>query len=622
MIESFDFQLYIDQCVEDTKISDDYSFVRSAMMAMAATCEEVLSTNMTYWETKNNTSTPPAEIGEITCPGLCSSQGTCRNGTCICNAGFISADCSINATKGPTVTSIVNGGLCDIRKQRDCSKVRVIGSDFMDSDDLSCRAIEIEPFGNTTTGVQHIGNASMISFAEIICQLRPHRVRSFGDSEQSKGDAYTGHRIAVTNDGNIFSERSLLYRVYDSNCVDCQNGTCKIKNNTCLVNGSCFRSCESDPNNSSMKCLPSKNSTTFVRDTMSQCNTTTQKPMTITDDATSKTSTTTINSRKLSTNQSSSKAASSTQQSHTTRKGTETSATTNERPTTKTTSEKFSTNQSSSKAPSSTQTPATTNQRPTTKATSEKFSTNHSSSKAPSSTQQSHTIRKETETPATTNQRPTTKTTGEKFSTNHSSSKAPLSTKQNPRTGTEAKSEGTLSEMTISIISTSAVIGFIVTVIIIIGIVHFVRKPGKIPFGSQENETLELGDKFREKIPFHSLQMGLSGSEESFPPPPDDLLNFESSSQVTSKSLQNNGHGRVLVNAEDNKAFDFGEDVPVGALRTNALKFENNIYGVQNNNQPKVTDAPTAAGQHFPVNSQDNKAFERRDEVTVASTNL
>ena len=113
-------------------------------MSMAATCEEVLSTNMTYWIMKNVTSMPPPEIGEITCPGLCSGQGTCRNGTCICNPGFISADCSINATKGPNVTSIVSGGLCDIRKQRDCSKVRVIGSDFMDSDDLSCRAIEID----------------------------------------------------------------------------------------------------------------------------------------------------------------------------------------------------------------------------------------------------------------------------------------------------------------------------------------------------------------------------------------------------------------------------------------------------------------------------------------------
>ena len=111
---------------------------------MAATCEEVLSTNMTYWETSNNTSRPPPEIGEITCPGLCSGQGTCRNGTCVCNSGFISADCSINATKGPTVTSIVNGVFCDIRNQRDCSKVRVIGSDFIDSKDLSCRAMEIE----------------------------------------------------------------------------------------------------------------------------------------------------------------------------------------------------------------------------------------------------------------------------------------------------------------------------------------------------------------------------------------------------------------------------------------------------------------------------------------------
>ena len=110
-------------------------------MAITTACKELISTNMTLWKNKTH---PPDELKEITCSSLCSGQGICRNGTCVCNPGFISADCSIDATKGPNITSIVNGGLCDIRKQGDCSKVRVIGSDFMDSSDLSCRATEIE----------------------------------------------------------------------------------------------------------------------------------------------------------------------------------------------------------------------------------------------------------------------------------------------------------------------------------------------------------------------------------------------------------------------------------------------------------------------------------------------
>ena len=127
-----------------SQVADDYTFVSSAVMAMASACKELLSTNMTYWQTRNDKLVPPTDLGQITCPSLCSGHGTCRNGACICNSGFTSVDCSIDVTKGPTVTSIVNGGFCDIRKKRDCSKVRLIGSDFMDSKDLSCRVSEIE----------------------------------------------------------------------------------------------------------------------------------------------------------------------------------------------------------------------------------------------------------------------------------------------------------------------------------------------------------------------------------------------------------------------------------------------------------------------------------------------
>ena len=109
-------------------------------MAMTTACKELISINQTLWR---NGTRPPDELLEMICPGLCSDQGTCRNGTCLCNPGFVSADCSIDSTKGPNVAYIVNGGLCDIRKRRDCSKVRVIGSDFMDSDSLSCRMSEV-----------------------------------------------------------------------------------------------------------------------------------------------------------------------------------------------------------------------------------------------------------------------------------------------------------------------------------------------------------------------------------------------------------------------------------------------------------------------------------------------
>lgn len=116
-------------------------------MAMTSSCKEILSTNMTYWEkdaSKNNTMRPPAILADISCPNLCSGHGTCINATCICSPGFVSIDCSINATMGPTIKSILRNGSCDIRKQKDCTKVSVIGNNFMDSKNLSCHLSELK----------------------------------------------------------------------------------------------------------------------------------------------------------------------------------------------------------------------------------------------------------------------------------------------------------------------------------------------------------------------------------------------------------------------------------------------------------------------------------------------
>ena len=114
---------------------------------MTTACKEILSTNMTYWEkdvSKNNTMRPPTDLADISCPNLCSGHGTCINATCICSPGFVSVDCSVNATIGPTIKSILRNGSCDIRKRKDCTKVRLSGDNFMDSKNLTCHLSELK----------------------------------------------------------------------------------------------------------------------------------------------------------------------------------------------------------------------------------------------------------------------------------------------------------------------------------------------------------------------------------------------------------------------------------------------------------------------------------------------
>ena len=112
---------------------------------MQDACEEIFLKN--YWTsnpTNNGTIGPPMDIANTLCPGLCSGNGKCVNATCICDANYTSADCSVDKSKGPTILSVASNGLCDVRMRNDCHIVRVTGYDFMDSYQLACRATKIK----------------------------------------------------------------------------------------------------------------------------------------------------------------------------------------------------------------------------------------------------------------------------------------------------------------------------------------------------------------------------------------------------------------------------------------------------------------------------------------------
>ena len=129
------------------QITDNYTFTESAVLTMQSACEEIFLKNTSLWKidpTRNNTFGPPPDMGNTLCPNLCSGHGSCVNATCICNENFTSVDCSIEMNKAPTVTSIANHGLCDIRKGTGCLRIRVNGWDFIDSANLTCRIQQIK----------------------------------------------------------------------------------------------------------------------------------------------------------------------------------------------------------------------------------------------------------------------------------------------------------------------------------------------------------------------------------------------------------------------------------------------------------------------------------------------
>ncbi len=70
-----------------------------------------------------------------------------------------------------------------------------------------------------------IVKATLVSFAEIRCDLtdwfKTNNIKL----------SYLGFAITVSNDGSRFSSNSLLYKIYDSKCMECSNGSCQAKVN-------------------------------------------------------------------------------------------------------------------------------------------------------------------------------------------------------------------------------------------------------------------------------------------------------------------------------------------------------------------------------------------------------
>ena len=66
------------------------------MDAMKSDCEEVIMRDPTTWKPgPNGKPEPPTAVSDEICPNQCSKSGKCVKGKCVCNAGFLTEDCSV-----------------------------------------------------------------------------------------------------------------------------------------------------------------------------------------------------------------------------------------------------------------------------------------------------------------------------------------------------------------------------------------------------------------------------------------------------------------------------------------------------------------------------------------------
>ena len=104
----------------------------AAMQAMLDICEEAVA------EKPDDTI---KEIEDKVCPNECSGNGKCVNGTCVCNTGFTTEDCSVALDQVPELIEVGCGRLCDVRKS-DCDRV-VVRSKHLVPDRVQCTNVSV-----------------------------------------------------------------------------------------------------------------------------------------------------------------------------------------------------------------------------------------------------------------------------------------------------------------------------------------------------------------------------------------------------------------------------------------------------------------------------------------------
>ncbi|XP_066919364.1 von Willebrand factor D and EGF domain-containing protein-like [Clytia hemisphaerica] len=249
ILPTLDITPFMQQCIEDTKVLDDSrTSIISAVAAMMEECEEETLRNVALWTADDDGNLqPPQAVGDALCPSDCSGNGRCVNSTCVCDAGFLSVDCSINEGDPPVLEKVASDGLCDIRKQ-DCLRARVIGRNYVESDKLACRTKKLKVESNllikeSTTSSFVTSRSDMLTFRDLSCEIPGQHLPlvDLDFSSTQSGRPVGGVSIQLSNDGETFSNESSNYIAYDSKCVECNSSTdCRWKVDSCRVNNYCL----------------------------------------------------------------------------------------------------------------------------------------------------------------------------------------------------------------------------------------------------------------------------------------------------------------------------------------------------------------------------------------------
>ncbi|KAK3585816.1 hypothetical protein CHS0354_038333 [Potamilus streckersoni] len=203
----------IHECALDYQMSEgDISWAAPHLQSWTNNIETQISRDKIFQEDHANIM---EEFLANACPNQCNNNGHCDNGTCVCDNGFASSDCSINVMSPPPVNDIYNDGQCDTSTDNCCSGFSIYGDDFIRSESLECRVeeTEVDVNGSVISLEPVVHRAEFVSLFELICPVRCKL-----PSKSAQRPMATVYNLSVSNFGQNFGARQSMF-VYDHRCT-------------------------------------------------------------------------------------------------------------------------------------------------------------------------------------------------------------------------------------------------------------------------------------------------------------------------------------------------------------------------------------------------------------------
>ena len=239
-----DLQQYIDNCVEDMITQEDEELILGAVDSMKDDCEFLASTDIDLFDADEEGNLVPGslqrQVVERLCPGDCSFNGVCDNGTCICNAGWSGLDCSTNLTVVPTIRGLFPFS-CDV--SQGCPSVVTVSSDnLLSTADLSCRVGD------------QVSSGRFIATVQMECNMP--RVNITGAQEEVV-------TVRIARDEGRFST-ALPFVFFDGRCKQCtDDGECTVRDDACVIDNQCVAANQLAQDNPCLACVPQQSQTAF-----------------------------------------------------------------------------------------------------------------------------------------------------------------------------------------------------------------------------------------------------------------------------------------------------------------------------------------------------------------------